>query len=242
MPRNDEYIKIKFSANREQAEFIIDDVSVAKITYPSYKDSIATYAVALVFTSTMEQITIKDGYTYESVAKIKNWFVTGGTSIPEIKNIATEDHILWHLNEDDIESPNVFDSVKLINRSYEIDTVDVKYRRISLNDILAFNVGDFSWYDSDEWDQARDIPLAISTLTDKLTSTGINVDGNIRTLKVERYRDGEHWYLKYTFDSLVFADGDHAIFKLPHQFSDSVTVKALNGFIYTPIDISLVIE
>lgn len=128
-------------------------------------------------------------------------------------------------------------TARLVNREYVKDTVDIEYYRIAINDLIYIEPSNqlWDWYDSDEWNDSRDIPLAIQFFRDVLENIGVDVDKNTKNIQVTRIQDGGSWYLQYTFESLTLADGTSAKIKMPHNFSDSVTVKDLNGFIYSPI-------
>lgn len=127
--------------------------------------------------------------------------------------------------------------VTLINRSYLPDTVDVKFRRLAVTDLITLSPANaaWSWYNSSEWLQSRDIPLAIQMFKDTLLLAGIDSDKILRNLNVTRTLVESDWYLNFTFDSYVLKDLEFSKFKMPSNFSDHVTATSLNGFIYTAI-------
>lgn len=130
--------------------------------------------------------------------------------------------------------------VTLQNAKYAADVVDVYFNKIALPDLVELRASqdaaesDFNWYDADVW--TEDSPAqAIAKLKERAALVGIDTDNAMENISVTREfnETDNHYYLNFAFTSMVFKTG--ALFQMPRQFSDEVTVTALDGFAYEPI-------
>lgn len=131
-------------------------------------------------------------------------------------------------------------AITLENAEYAPDTVEVYFNKIKLQDVVDMvisedpGLNDFNWYQPDEW-VAESPAQAIEALKAAAQRAGVAIDATTDNIAVERFMDDvdNHYYLRFTFGSLVFKN--EATFRLPRFFSEEVSVTALDGFNFSPI-------
>lgn len=134
-------------------------------------------------------------------------------------------------------------ALTLENVAYAADFVEVFFNKVALADVVTMTEadGDFDWYAPDTWDAGTSPAIAIAAFKAAAVRAGIDPTAAMENITVDRRHDaGENrFYVQFSVTSLVFHTTVE--FPMPKHFSDVVTVKDLNGFVYAPIEASAVV-
>lgn len=135
-------------------------------------------------------------------------------------------------------------ALTLENANYAADFVEVFFNKIQLADVMSMTEddGDFDWYAPDDWDPATSPAQALAAFKAAAVRAGVDPETAMENIAVDRYMKAEEnsYYLTVTVTSLVFHGTVE--FRMPKHFSEVVTKKDLNGFIYSPILVEDVVE
>ena len=120
--------------------------------------------------------------------------------------------------------------ITMVNAANLNESIDLYYNKVHLSDMVT--IPDdliVSWYDPDNWDDARDLPKLKNALVVAMTNAGINPNGAISALAVTRQFDTstKRWYLVANCTSYVFHTGDR--WMLPLYLSEVVLDRVLDG-------------
>lgn len=128
-------------------------------------------------------------------------------------------------------------AVTLENAAYAADTVEVFFNKVQLADVMGMTEADndFDWYTPDDWEDATSIPAAIEAFKVAAIRAGIDPVAAMESVAVTRHKNEteNRYYLDFTLTSMVFHGT--VSFMMPKHFSEVIKVKALNGFVFTPI-------
>jgi len=141
-----------------------------------------------------------------------------------------------------ITTPSREMEIDVVYTPYPLDKVRVRYDRLALMDIMEMTIddGDFDWYEYSEWDGTTKVVDAIAAFKAAALRQSINADKMMRNINCTRVLIDEDYYLSVTMDSYLLkgdSEGNAALFKLPHNFSEYVTTTNLADFDYTPVQL-----